>query len=1218
MKINSLRIHNLNSLKGTFIVDFDDQPLSSSAIFAIIGPTGAGKSTLLDAICVALYGQTPRLSTGESEELMTRHTGECWAEVEFTVKKGRFRSKWSQRRARGRADGKLQPSAMELAVVHGDTAQIVEEKKSRVPLEVAELTGLDFARFTRSVLLAQGSFAAFLQAKDNERADLLEKITGTESYSHISRIVYQKTIAEERKLETLRAGLDSVEILPAEELAGVMARRITVLEEITGIKGELDRITLQLDWFTAREKAEAETAAARQELALVEEEKLSKEYELKRLDLGRRTLAMKGDFQILQEQRRRMADIGAEIEQLEKKIILLTVEEKKLSAALKEDEGAFAHFQAGAEESGKLLGQVERLDEQIASRTQNVGSRKEVFFRVCRELEETAGEKEETLRRVNRLTAERNKSVEFLESRQQDNQLRRDFPLLCEQLEELVGLREQINRMTESRIGLTAGKKEKETALVEIEQVIAVRGEKIGSLRTEKERVDGESALLLAGAQLRYLENRVHALENCILRLKNLEETGRGLEEAQAMEIEACRDLLRKETELEELAARKEKMLAEKKQEELVAQALEQKDRLEQLVANYDADRKRLKKEEPCPLCGSLRHPWAQERKVYSGEGNNLLVRQRNKINQLQEEIQTGSERMAELKAGAENSRKSLGQWSNKGKLLREKWIAEAKKEEVDIPADQWRELGRLISNTTGEVELCRRKNEEITLLEKKSAELFLLLTNAEGEQQKDLNRRQRLEAELASVEQEMLHLSSRIEETGTKSVSIQKRIAEKIPPDLQHYFVASRFGEVREELGRRVSSFDRHEAKALRLLDEIAPLQKRLDSLGVVLQGCEGRMKEEKEELGRQEKQLALTREERRKLFGARDVVREREKIKDEARVFAEKIAARSARVIRCRTDLTSGQELLSLRRKEFAELSEKTVFATQSFNSCLARAGIDGEKGFVDAVLSRDEFERVEAVEKELIRRGTSAVTRLEDSMRKLDELCASPLTDKPRQDVSAEQERQRVLLEEKQGQAAYVQQTLLRQESLRREYREKAAKVEEGQREVRRWRMLNSLIGSADGQKFRRFAQGLTLDHLISLANSYLADLNDRYVLKRKKGEELGLEVMDTWQADTVRPTNTLSGGEGFLVSLALALGLSCLAGRNVSIDSLFLDEGFGTLDGDTLEMALAALDNLHSSGKTIGLISHVEALKERIPVQIRVHKKGGGASTLEIVG
>ena len=166
------------------------------------------------------------------------------------------------------------------------------------------------------------------------------------------------------------------------------------------------------------------------------------------------------------------------------------------------------------------------------------------------------------------------------------------------------------------------------------------------------------------------------------------------------------------------------------------------------------------------------------------------------------------------------------------------------------------------------------------------------------------------------------------------------------------------------------------------------------------------------------------------------------------------------------------------------------------------------------------------------------------------------------------------------------------------------------------VQKWDQLRDLIGDSTGHKFANFAQDITLRRLISLCNIRLQKLSDRYLLTRSE-EHDDLYIIDRYFANTKRSVKTLSGGESFLVSLSLALSLSEMASRDVKIESMFIDEGFGTLDKDTLELAMETLDKLrYESGKTIGIISHVESLKERIPTQIRLKRDAQGYSSIEL--
>lgn len=175
--------------------------------------------------------------------------------------------------------------------------------------------------------------------------------------------------------------------------------------------------------------------------------------------------------------------------------------------------------------------------------------------------------------------------------------------------------------------------------------------------------------------------------------------------------------------------------------------------------------------------------------------------------------------------------------------------------------------------------------------------------------------------------------------------------------------------------------------------------------------------------------------------------------------------------------------------------------------------------------------------------------------------------------------------------------------------------AQQIADAYNEYQRWARLNALIGSATGDTFRKIAQAYNLDLLVHHANVQLRQLVRRYRLKRG-GSMLGLLVMDTEMGDELRSVHSLSGGETFLVSLALALGLASMASSTLKIESLFIDEGFGSLDPESLQLAMDALDGLQAQGRKVAVISHVQEMHERIPVQIQVRRQGNGLSTLEV--
>lgn len=191
------------------------------------------------------------------------------------------------------------------------------------------------------------------------------------------------------------------------------------------------------------------------------------------------------------------------------------------------------------------------------------------------------------------------------------------------------------------------------------------------------------------------------------------------------------------------------------------------------------------------------------------------------------------------------------------------------------------------------------------------------------------------------------------------------------------------------------------------------------------------------------------------------------------------------------------------------------------------------------------------------------------------------------------------------------------LQRDEAARARAADLASDIAAAQAELATWQRVEEAIGSAGGDRFRRFAQGVTLDHLVHLANEQLRALSPRYRLARSTGADLALHVVDRDMGDERRATRSLSGGERFLVSLALALALSGLEGRQSFVDTLFIDEGFGSLDAETLDLAVDALETLQGRGRKVGVITHVAGMMDRIGVQVRVEKRGSGRSVVRVV-
>lgn len=302
--------------------------------------------------------------------------------------------------------------------------------------------------------------------------------------------------------------------------------------------------------------------------------------------------------------------------------------------------------------------------------------------------------------------------------------------------------------------------------------------------------------------------------------------------------------------------------------------------------------------------------------------------------------------------------------------------------------------------------------------------------------------------------------------------------------------------------------------------------------------------------------------------------------------------------------------------------ELVNKLGQSKTSFEQALMASEFGTQDEFLAAMISEDELIELKTAHDAIIDKLNQTKVSLNNCQEKLDNLIKSnpnahqfKLEDLHTELINLQQQLESI--NQSIGELNAIKNSELQN---RQRHTQILKDIQRQEQENSIWAKLDMLIGSADGKKYRNFVQGLTLDLVLHHANQILAKMNDRYLLTFDGDSSKALEILvtDLHQGDAVRSSKNLSGGESFIISLALALGLSQINSQNVQIESLFLDEGFGTLDETALDLALNTLFELQQSGKSIGIISHVASLKERIDTQIIVEKYAGGYSTLHGAG
>ncbi|MBS1781128.1 MAG: AAA family ATPase [Bacteroidetes bacterium] len=1243
MKILCIRIKNLASLEGITEIDFTQEPLYSAGIFAITGPTGAGKSTILDALCLALYGKTPRylqakesgieimdvqgssISQGDVRGILRDGTGEGFAEVDFAgVDEQRYRATWRVRRARDKAEGSLQQYNLTLKNI--DTNTDIPGRKQEILDETERLIGLNFEQFTRSVLLAQGDFTAFLKAAKDEKSALLEKLTGTHIYTEISRQVFAHYSKEKRELEDLNLQREGITTLTPEELEALDLQKATLDQNIALQEKEAETLNKEIDWHTriAVLQNNVTTAQVTQAQAIeAKQNAVSREQLLKLVEqvqsirtwvdgqqVAEKQLAEKTT--LLQDLQATLYSLQQQQEVLDKQ---LQTAKDEATAAIQQQEAAVPHL----EEARTLDVQIKEKEEQVNQAATEVKTSEVNYQQLQQQLQAQQQQSQHLLA-----------SISQLQQWKQENSARQpiaeNHSLISAKLGDAGTLLDTLQELLPQLENIQISIAEAKQAKTGLQTTLAAIGQQ---LQTEKGKHTEVSEALVA-IPIASLEKEKGDIDS-------------GIEDIIAAEAH-WKIVFHAETDLDTLKqkrANNKSELNDKSQSlaqaaaQLVIATAERDASLRMLnkarlaaAENVESLRLQLIPEEPCPVCGSLEHPYVAEQPQLNHVLAELEVAHQQNDKAYTSCLQTESslkETVNRLKETIALQEQETGTKTTALAAHQKTWEGFAiYTHAAEIPNQQkatW--LAQQLQNARAQQ---KHLQQQILLYATKKQELDALqntINELERRQNETSNSLKDTERRLQSLEEQEAQYQKEQQKNNQALATIEQSLSVYLtaPDWFTHWqkdaaLFLQRIGQFAEQWKTTTQKLEGD--------------SRQQGILAATLEATEGQLHHASVDVQKKQDALTAVKQQQDDLNQKRQAIFNGEAAATVEQGLKQAVTAAQQALERIKTERELLQTNLT-RTGTQKEQTEKDILLLQEQTSSFAQKIQEWLTAFKSSNTTAIDEERL----LELLAYDAGWVETERTGLRAIDNALTqaqSVLQERTAQLQQHEQQRLSERSEEvltellntvKTGLQQQVQQKneigfLLQQDlTNKQKIGDLLGVIEAKGISTENWAKLNDIIGSADGKKFRLIAQEYTLDVLLSYANVHLGMLSNRYRLQRIPNT-LGLQVIDQDMGDEVRTVFSLSGGESFLASLALALGLASLSSSRMQVESLFIDEGFGSLDPITLNIAMDALERLHHQGRKVGVISHVQEMTERIPVQIKVSKQQSGRSKVEVIG
>ncbi|PSL34685.1 AAA family ATPase [Chitinophaga ginsengisoli] len=1243
MRILAIRFKNLASLEDTNEIDFTKEPLSQAGIFAITGPTGAGKSTLLDALCLALYAKTPRyqqaketgieiqdlagnkLNQGDIRGILRDGTADGFAEVEFAGTDGNnYKATWSVKRARNKIDGNLQTDTVDLFNL---TTNIpVPGKKTETLKEIERLVGLNFEQFTRSVLLAQGEFTAFLKADKDAKASLLEKLTGTDIYSEISRTVFDKYKEADQDLKNLKQQVAGIVSLTEEQQQALNAQREDLLQKTEEQEKILAGLTNEINWHQSLAvlTANRDQAAQHYQQALTAMENAGER--IRTFTLVENVQPARGLITAKQASAAQLTDKSAALQELASHIQHTT---ESHQIALKQLDLANLELSARQQETLRYQPDIDRakaLDTLIIEKGKQV---------TTAEAETAAAQQQhnahlEALVKKEQEIDTVNAGIARLEDWQREHVSRQDIA------ENIIEITTQLGhaskwlpmqqRLLENQQATTAFIAETDKTITSLQEQVSKYQQQGTTLHTAYTQLNTTLAAI-PFADIKAKESSLAtsireadaARAHWALLFTNLRE-----KEHTTRQYDTCRqELTTKTSTLQE----KQEQLKEAQTKKELADKLFHQARL-QVAENVESLRAQLIPGEPCPVCGSKEHPFAAENPlahtILKGLEEESLAAN-SAYNTLSGEISSLTQLINRLQQETATHEKALADRAQQISAQEQQWLSfQLAATSATVPATE--RAAWLDAQVQQLLSAQRENNTQLASYEEKKREadqvklqLDTLNSNLSttSEQLKDK------QWEKTSKQEAQVQIQQQLDNI-TQDLQV---MTELLAPYFNNPVWIDNWKKDPQGFDDSIRSFaKRWKENVQAITDNNQQLKVLQSALGEMRRQAPAIAADVTNKINAQTSltdQLQTLANERKTLLNGDDVnvfetrLRQashtattvRQTAHETVTALKDELLTYTTTKTQTEKDITSLKSNIEKQQQEIAAwiatyasehdmaLSEEELTQLLSYST----TWIDKERKDIQAIrqavtaskatLDERTLQVTNHTNKRMSDRSLEAITTLSDDTRKL---LREITNDKNNIEYQLRQDAEN---KSKIGglQAAITAKTAIHEN----------------------WSKLNELIGSADGKKFRQIAQEYTLDMLLGYANMHLQMLTSRYKLLRIPGN-LGLQVLDKDMGNELRTVFSLSGGESFLVSLALALGLASLSSSKMKVESLFIDEGFGALDPDTLNVAVDALERLHNQGRKVGVISHVQEMTERIPTQIKVIRLANGKSKVEVVG